>query len=415
MSGAGARPSFTGAALTMAFGLGARSAAQAAMLILLARALGAHGYGLFIAALAICTVFAPFAGLGTWALLVRETARAPERFPAIFGQALATLGFSSIPLALLVSLACWASVPAEFPISACLAVAFAEIVFGPVTDLCGRAFQAFDRIGGMVAITIVPAVLRLLAIAAFMGATTVPDAVDWSHVYLLCGAVAAVVAAVGVVVFLGLPTWSGGNLRRLVHESLPFAVTGGVNRMQAEIEKPLLARMIAPDVAGSYAIATRFLDLVNLPIAALIEATLVPFFRAGARGPAEVARLGRRVFGLIALIATSGGALLVFVAPALPSLLGESFVEAVPLVVWLSAVPLLYGTYLVLGVVLQAGGLQRHAMSALLAGAAAKLVLSLLLIPRYSGAGAVVATYAGLVTMIGFLVIVIRRNLMGRS
>ncbi|MDD3651994.1 oligosaccharide flippase family protein, partial [Immundisolibacter sp.] len=66
-----------------------RAAAQAAMVVLLARVLGVEGYGLFVTALAVSGFFSPIAGLGLGGLLLRDGAREPAALPRQLGMALA--------------------------------------------------------------------------------------------------------------------------------------------------------------------------------------------------------------------------------------------------------------------------------------------------------------------------------------
>lgn len=78
-----------------------RAAAQALTVLLLARWLGASGYGEFVAALAVASFFTPLAGLGLGAVLLMRGARAPEHLPALSAQAtrlwaISALGFTLV-------------------------------------------------------------------------------------------------------------------------------------------------------------------------------------------------------------------------------------------------------------------------------------------------------------------------------
>jgi hypothetical protein len=67
--------------------LALRTAAQPALFIMVARSMGADGYGALIAVMALAGVFS-FAGMGASAVLVRDGARQPERLPELTGDLL---------------------------------------------------------------------------------------------------------------------------------------------------------------------------------------------------------------------------------------------------------------------------------------------------------------------------------------
>ena len=60
--------------------LAMRTLAQTALFVLVARTLGAEGYGALISAMALASIFS-FAIMGAAAILVREGARDPDRLP----------------------------------------------------------------------------------------------------------------------------------------------------------------------------------------------------------------------------------------------------------------------------------------------------------------------------------------------
>ena len=62
-------------------GYGLRLLIQAAYFIIIARCLGAKNYGAFIAVTALISTVAPFAGLGSGNLLVKNVARDKKLFP----------------------------------------------------------------------------------------------------------------------------------------------------------------------------------------------------------------------------------------------------------------------------------------------------------------------------------------------
>ena len=77
--------------LSLSSGMLIQGVLQAAILIVLARALGVTQYGGFVAAAAFITLLVPLAGMGCGFLLVRDSARNCLLFPEAFGRSLIML------------------------------------------------------------------------------------------------------------------------------------------------------------------------------------------------------------------------------------------------------------------------------------------------------------------------------------
>src|SRR6266581_7578541 len=78
-----------------------RLAIQSGTFVLVARALGARGFGAFAAALALVSILSPFGACGAGNLLVMHVARARDSFARHWGAALLTVPVAGAPLMLL--------------------------------------------------------------------------------------------------------------------------------------------------------------------------------------------------------------------------------------------------------------------------------------------------------------------------
>src|SRR5438105_3372087 len=112
---------------------------QSATFILVARALGAHGFGAFAASLALVSIASPFAALGAGNLLVMHVAREPQSFARQWGAVLLIVPIAGVPLTALALGAGGLLLPV--PLVLVLVVALAELFFVRIAELCGQAFQ----------------------------------------------------------------------------------------------------------------------------------------------------------------------------------------------------------------------------------------------------------------------------------
>lgn len=376
--------------------LAVRTLAQTVLFVLVARTLGADGYGSLIAVMAIATLFAPLAGLGGQTLLVRDGARHPENLPTHLGDALRLWAVSVVPLCLLAYLACALLLPSTLPAYAVAAIVLADLAGISLLELLARSWQALQRMAGFGAVMAGLIVARLAVFCALLAIAT-PSPAAWA-VWYAAGTAAYVLLAGGAALRrFGIPRPSGSPFTRLATAGFPFAFAGSAMRIQAEANKPILARLDTTAGAGVFNVAQRVTDVVVLPLHAMLQ-TLTP--RAlGAAAPTRTVF----TFGIPALaLAASGGLVISAAAPWLPLLLGASFENAIGATRMLAVFPLLLAIRLLLGTIMTARGEQRHFYGAYGLSAAISIIAAAALVPGLGVTGAAIAVYAPEAVLIAF-------------
>jgi O-antigen/teichoic acid export membrane protein len=378
----------------MLAGLGFRTLAQGILFILVARALGARGYGEFVAALSVATLFSPLVGLGATALMIRETARRPEAFPEEFGRGLLMIGMTGAPFLGLALLAGFGLLGPELSWRILLPVVLAELICAPLVEFSGCAFQAFERMARMALIFIAPVALRLTGFLSLLLMAEPSSPETWAAAYLAASALAALGAVLLAGMELGRPRLHFGGSLKAAREGFFFALGGASHRVQADIDKALLARLDSAGAAGLYSAAYRFAEMTLIPIQALLSASIARFFRAGANGTAASARYALALLPFPAAYAFLAGLGLFLLSGVLPWLLGAGFTESAEIVRWLAWLPLVSLIRYFLGTVAGVSGRQR--LSGLVHGLGAGLnaAFNVLWIPLWGWQGAVLATFA---------------------
>jgi len=221
--------------------------------------------------------------------------------------------------------------PHDVPWVATSALIVMEVASASMTDLLARSEQARHRISQYGAINAGLPFVRLLALVIYAG-TTVPTLNGWLWFYACVGGT----YAVAIYVHLQPKEHSDTDARKLsIREGLPFVGAALSLRLQAEFNKPLLAR-IGFDQAAYMGIAQRATDLVSLPLMALQEA-LWPRLYADNEGHA---RLRKASLALISLGILTGVALWLC-AGLVPLVLGKDFILAVSAIRWIAWLPTL--------------------------------------------------------------------------
>jgi O-antigen/teichoic acid export membrane protein len=356
--------------------------------VLVARTLGAEGYGSLIAVMAIATLLTPLVGLRGHVLLVRDGARNPENLTTHLGDALRLWVISVVPLAVLAYLACRLLLPPALPAHAVAAVVLADLAGSSLLEPLARTWQAVQRIASFGAVMAGLIVSRLVVFCALL-ALAPPSPATWAVWYAAVTAAYVVVAGSAALWRFGKPKRSDTPLAQLIRASLPFAFAGSAMRIQAEANKPILARLDTVVGAGVFSAAQRVTDLIVLPLQAMLETMQPRAFRATA--PA------RTVFtlGIPALAFAAGGGLVIgAAAPTLPLLLGASFEHAVAATRILAFLPFLVAVRLLLGTVMMARGKQHHFYCAYGLSATISIIAAAALVPRLGVTGAAIAAYA---------------------
>lgn len=363
--------------------LSLRALAQAAMVVVLSRLLGATDYGRFVTIVAVASFLIPFAGLGLSGLLLRDGARNPAAIDRMLGQALrvwlhSTMICSAIALGL-----AWIMLPRDVPWRAASVLIVVEVASTSLTDLLARSEQARHRISQYGAINAGLPLTRLLALAIYAGMME-PTLNGWLWAYTVAG----IAYAATTCARLQPNTHADASAPGLsIHEGLPFAAAALALRLQAEFNKPLLAR-VGFDQAAYMGIAQRATDLLNLPLMAMQEA-LWPRLYADNEGHA---RLRRASLALVSLGILTGIALWLC-AGLVPRLLGKDFAPAISAIRWLAWLPTLqllrgFSNFRVV-----AAHRTNIVGISYVVGVLAALGLMAVLIPPFGLKGAVVAAY----------------------
>jgi O-antigen/teichoic acid export membrane protein len=371
-----------------------RTGMAAVYFALLARSLGVTGYGGFIGVCALASILAPFAGLGSGNLLVRDVACDRTAFAQRWGTCLrATIG-SGVILVLLLLVAARIALPQSVPVSVVLAIAVAELLFARLHDLAGMAFQAVEQLAMTASLSFALTVCRCAAAALLFYFTPHATPVTWSWMYLASTILPAGAAVTLVHRRLGCPASATISGFRKLREGLFFSVSLSAQTIYNDIDKTMLARMVSLASAGVYAAAFRIVDAAFSPVNAVLYAAYARFFQCGQRGVRDASRFGFHMLSRAVAYSLVMVAALWISAPYIPAVLGAEFAESVVALRLLSPLLLLRSVHVFAADSLTGAGYQGTRTLLQVVVAVGNVVLNLLLLPRYSWRGACYATLA---------------------
>lgn len=373
----------------MLLGRGGQLVSQAAYFILLARSLGVREYGVFVGAMALPALLAPFSAIGTNNLLVRDVARDRRQFAAAWGRCLITSVVVGTVFSLLLSGVSQALLSAAIPALMLLQLALAELVFARMLEAASMAFQAVEKLQYSAAFGLLLSFLRLFAAAGLMLSVTRPNAMKWAHLYLLSTALAALIA-VGIVCWrLELPRWAFVSDYKSLRDGLYFSFGVSAQSVYNDIDKTMLLNLANNTAAGQYGAAYRMIDASCAPLSALLAASFARFFQRGMDGVRACVRFAlplMRTAVVGALLIVAG--LIVF-APLMRVLAGKEFGDSIWVLRWLAPLVLLRSVHYFAANILTGCGYQGIRTGIQIVIAALNIILNLQLLPRYSLSGAI--------------------------
>jgi PST family polysaccharide transporter len=358
--------------------------------LLVARYLGPEQFGLLNFALAAVALAGPLAEMGLDAVARREFVRQPERSAAIAGTVMRLrLCGGGVAVCAIV---CAALVLARSAEERLLLVVLSLTILQPAGMIAETWLQSRHEARH----SVVPQWCAL-----FLGAGARLLAIRLQAPLSVFAIISVIEIGVGILLVamaarrLGLVElrFDAGLARLLVCEGWPWAVSGAAVMIYMRIDVLMLRTMVGDSAAGVYAAAVRLSELgyfVPVIVANSVQPSLL---KVKDRDLGSYNTALQRYFRLSVLCAYAFALPIALLAsPIISHAYGARFAEAGPIL----AVHAWAAVFVFLGVArsqyLVNAGLARFGLMCTLAGAVANVVLNLILIPRWGGMGAAVAT-----------------------
>ncbi len=367
---------------------------QAAYFILVARSLGTENFGMFMGVTSLAAVVVPFAALGSGDILVKYVSRNKALFREYWGNALVTTFCSSSVVICLSFFLAKLILPSTISASVILFILVGDVLGLAIWNIACGAFIAFDLHRKTAQLQVCLNLTKLLAAVILATFIQDPTPKNWSILYFTGTIFTALVSILIVNKILGFPRANLSQLKNNISQGVYFSIDRSAAFINASIDKTMLASLSTLNATGLYAAAYRLIEVAYLPILVIFGSTYAKFFEQGEFGIKGTLKLAKRllpiilIYGIIVCIGYQ------IFAPVVPYLLGDDYAASIPVLYWLSPMPLIMGIQLILADTLTGAGYQRLRGLMQLSAAFFNVSLNYYLIPLYSWKGAVWATLA---------------------
>lgn len=365
----------------------ARILLQALSLVLMARVLGADGYGSLAGTVALYITFGQFTGFGSGIALVRHVARNGELSARFLSTQHAYLATGLIIFALVWPPSIWLFGD-ELSVSTLACLAVAEVIAAPALQPLVYRYLAEERMFISGALQTIAPSARFVAIGS-MAILGLEDVANFAWLYLACIATAS-----SLVIYT---TWQR-NYKLTKRSSwistaragVPYMISSVAMTAGTELDKTIMLRFSGGIIAGQYAAAYRIMQAATLPVNSLILAAAPRMFRT----VGQFRSLTKTLFLATICYALLTAFALAALAPFAYILLGDEFIDAQKYLRGLSFVVITNCVRQLVTAHLTTADAQKKRNVIEVIGLFLSITLLLVLIPLYGASGAIIALAA---------------------
>ncbi len=391
----------------LTLGMGLRAFSQGLVFIIIARNLGAKGYGEFVALVALTAMLSGFVGFGSHVLLTRDIALDHKNFKNSWGYALFSILLSFPFIFVLFFGMSYLIFLGKIAWQVVTLIGVSELLFWPLSRICISTYQGMERMSRASHIMLVPSIARLVAATILLLLLPSIDKnnwlIAWAGLYFVAAMATVLYTQIRVYIDLGAPIFVNSlNIKKMtsrIKEGLPFSLWGGADTLYVDADKIMLTQMISTEITGIYSAAYRVISIFLIPIYGLINATTPRFFIEGNKGIQGSFNYTFKIIKLPILYAFLVSFIIYISASFLPYILGLKYKESVSALYLLAFIPITMLLRIFIQHILATSGLQKLGVYMLIFGVIINISCNLLLIPVFSWKGAIISTYISEIAM----------------
>lgn len=371
---------------------------QAAYFIILARSLGAENYGFFVGVSALASLLFPFVALGSDDVLVKEVSVNRTIFSSYWGNTLLILLVNSVLITgglLLLSGLIFPDELSLFTIAFLLSADLFALGLQEASNKALRAVGLIHKAAQLVVFNTVGKLLAVLCLITFAYDLDFSANVDigiWSILYFLSSLLVSLFALVTIDKMVGKPKLKLARIKSDIAQGIYFSIGMSANNINNNIDKTMLVSMASLDATGIYGSAYRFINIGDVPMIALFNASYPRFFQQGSLGWDSCLKFAKKLLPIILVYGIFSFAAFQVFAPLIPKILGAEYQNAISTLRWLAPLPMISGLQLLISNTLTGLGHQKIRSSIQIVAAVINVALNICLIPLFGLYGAIWAT-----------------------
>ena len=373
---------------------------QAAYFIVLARSLGAENYGSFVGISALASLLSPFVALGSDDMLVKQVSVNRAVFSSYWGNTLLILVFNSILITSCLLLISGLIFTDNISLLAIAFILIADLLCLNLQDASNKAMRAVGLVhkaAQLIVLSTVGKLLAILGIISFLNNFDFSVTVNikiWAVLYFASSLLVSLFAILTINKMVNKPRLMLSRIKSDIRQGIYFSLGMSANNINNNIDKTMLVKMAALDATGVYGSAYRFINIGDVPMLALFNATYPRFFKHGSVGWNNCLNFAKKLLPIILIYGILSFVAFQAFAPIVPQILGDEYQNVVSTLRWLAPLPLISALHLLVANTLTGLGHQKIRSMIQVIAAAINIALNIWLIPIHGLYGAIWATLA---------------------
>jgi O-antigen/teichoic acid export membrane protein len=365
---------------------------QTTYFILVARALDTAAYGAFVGVTAVASIVFPFVGLGSGNILVKNVSRERGVFSEQWGNTL-YICFGTSIVSILILLACSSFLfPTGLSWIAIALILISELIGLRLLEVASSAFVAVSRVKRSAQIKLLYNVSKLFAAIVLIAFFKNPGILIWSILYSISSIFPAIISIALIHNSVGKPKLALAKFKHELLQGFLFSVDTSAEKINANVDKAMLANLSSLQVAGVYGAGYRFIDIGYYIIFAVLGAAYARFFQHGEKGIKGTLEFAKKLLPAACIYGFLSAIILFFFAPAVPLILGTEYTDSIEVLRLLSPIHLISSVQFLAADILTGAGFQGSRSAIQVTSAFLNIGLNLWLIPIFSWKGAAYAT-----------------------
>lgn len=310
--------------------LSLRLVVQAGSLLLVARMLGAEGFGAFSGIAAIAVMFGSLSSFGMHLVLLRDVSRSAADSSSTWTSGMQTalpmiLLFGSVLFLAFLVIARGSPAVSVLSKGGIIAIGISEIYLLPLLTIQAAELHGRERVAASQLLLLLPLVLRFL-VAMCIVILAVEDALT-AYVYGYLAVSFAALLASMLVTRASWPSVMSWRFptREVLVTSGGFAAINFSRLAPLELDKALAAKFLPLETAGVYSAASRIIAAAALPITAMNLSALPRLFRKKSGGSQRTRKLISTMYAAALVCGVLLSAGLWLAAPVFTWLFGSAY------------------------------------------------------------------------------------------
>ncbi|AJO24451.1 oligosaccharide flippase family protein [Weizmannia coagulans] len=379
------------------YGQGGRLIFQTAYFFLLAIIMNPKQYGIYVAITSLIVILGPFCGVGFNSLIVKIIATDVKEFRNVFGNTIKITIYSYFILLLVGELIIFLLYRNQILVNMLfLILSLADLLFLKLNEMSAQIFIAKNRVNVSANIQNFISLTRFMSVVIFyfLHDNSSNDILIWSMLYLLISLLYTILVFIYTLTKNDLPNMNSKITFNNIKEGIFFSIGLSSQGIYNDIDKTILGKYDSFQQTGYYGFAYKMLDVIFIPIKAILSLTFPKFFKIGKNeGIKGTYKFAKRIlFPLIIYCIIASIASLLLAPTILARFNNGEYEESLYYFNILLIIVFLRCVHYVLSDSLTGAGLQKERSIVQLTIAAINTILNFILISYYKVYGAIIVS-----------------------